>query len=206
MHKRIVLHQVCRNRLFHLVQGSTDRAVTAFSRALEIDPALASAERSLGLALTRLGRKAEAAQHFRRYLQLRPDADDADIVYAEYQGGNLSRIDISTGESKDIKPWAKEGEEELRYNWNAPIAVSRHTPGTIYFGSQYLHRSRDRGETWETISPDLTTDDDARQRQKESGGLTIDNSTAENNTTIFSIAEYLTTNCKRHAARSNWSD
>jgi photosystem II stability/assembly factor-like uncharacterized protein len=118
-----------------------------------------------------------------------PDFFDPKFAYVEYQGGNISRVNLETEEAKDIKPVARGEEEELRFNWNSPITVSRLTEGTIYFGSQYVHRSRDRGETWETISPDLTTDDPQRQRQLESGGLTIDNSTAENNTTVFSIAE-----------------
>ncbi len=117
------------------------------------------------------------------------DPQDSDTLYVEYQGGQLSRVTVSTGESKSIKPFAREGEEELRFNWNTPIHLSPTRPGTLYYGSQYLHFSTDRGDSWTTISPDLTTDDPDRQRQKDSGGLTIDNSTAENNTTIYAIAE-----------------
>jgi len=117
------------------------------------------------------------------------DPQDANTLYVEYQGGMLSRVNVATGESKSIKPYAREGEEKLRFNWNTPIHLSPTVPGTVYYGSQYLHRSTDRGESWETISPDLTTDDPARQRQEESGRLSIDNSTAENNTTIYSISE-----------------
>ncbi len=86
-------------------------------------------------------------------------------------------------------PLPEEGEDDYRCNWNSPIHLSPTSPGTVYFGCQYLFRSRDRGESWEKISPDLTTDDPARQRQKQSGGLSIDNSTAENNTTIFIVSE-----------------
>lgn len=117
------------------------------------------------------------------------DPEDSDTLYVEYQGGNLSRVNLRTGESKSIKPYAGEGEEKLRFNWNTPIHLSPSRPGTLYYGSQYLHRSTDRGESWTTISPDLTTDDPAKQRQEQSGGLTIDNSTAENHCTIFAIAE-----------------
>jgi len=118
-----------------------------------------------------------------------PDPRDANTVYVEYQGGNLMRHNRELGTLKDIKPYADSGEEELRFNWNAPIHLSPNDEGTIYFGSQYLHRSRDRGDSWERISPDLTTDDPEKQRQAESGGLTLDNSTAENHTTIYAIAE-----------------
>jgi photosystem II stability/assembly factor-like uncharacterized protein len=117
------------------------------------------------------------------------DPEDSDILYVEYQGGNLSRVNLATGENKSIRPYAGEGEEELRFNWNTPIHLSPTRPGTLYYGSQYLHRSTDRGESWQTISPDLTTDDPAKQRQAESGGLSIDNSTAENHCTIYAIAE-----------------
>ncbi len=117
------------------------------------------------------------------------DPKDDNYIYAESQGGNIGRYNLVTDQTKTIKPFAGEGEESLRFNWNAPIHMSRHEKGAIYFGSQHLHRSYDRGESWETISPDLTTDDPERQRQMESGGLTIDNSTAENNATLFTISE-----------------
>jgi len=118
-----------------------------------------------------------------------PDPRDANTLYVEYQGGKISRLDRRLGEMKSITPYAEGDQEKLRFNWNAPVHLSANHPGTIYLGSQYLHRSRDRGESWETLSPDLTTDDPARQRQEHSGGLTIDNTTAENNTTIYSISE-----------------
>jgi photosystem II stability/assembly factor-like uncharacterized protein len=117
------------------------------------------------------------------------DPNDPDYVYSEYQGGNLFRTRKSTGEAKDIKPAAGEGEPKYRFNWNTPIHLSPTDRGTIYYGAQFLFRSRDRGESWERISPDLTTNDPAKQKQDESGGLTLDNSTAENHCTIFAIAE-----------------
>ena len=117
------------------------------------------------------------------------DARDATYVYTTIQGGNATRVNLDTGESKDIKPFANQGEKELRFNWNAGFVPSPTEESTIYIGAQFLMRSRDRGESWERISPDLTTNDPKRQRQKESGGLSIDNSTAENNCTIYSISE-----------------
>ena len=118
-----------------------------------------------------------------------PDPEDSRFLYVEYQGGNILRVDTLLGEVKDIKPYAAEGEAELRFNWNTPIHLSPNEPGTVYVGAQYLFRSSDRGESWTRISPDLTTNDPRRQRQKQSGGVTIDNSTAENNTTIYCISE-----------------
>jgi photosystem II stability/assembly factor-like uncharacterized protein len=117
------------------------------------------------------------------------DPTDPDIVYGEIQGGRLSRLRKSTGETKDIRPSPKKGEEKYRFNWNTPIHLSRTQPGVMYYGAQFLFRSRDRGESWERLSPDLTTNDKSKQRQSESGGLTPDNSTAENHCTIFAIAE-----------------
>jgi len=117
------------------------------------------------------------------------DAKDAKYVYTSIQGGLATRVNLDTGESKDIQPFAEQGEKELRFNWNAAFVPSPTDPSTIYIGAQFLMRSRDRGESWERISPDLTTNDPKRQRQKDSGGLTTDNSTAENNTTIYSISE-----------------
>ncbi len=117
------------------------------------------------------------------------DPTDPDFVYAEYQGGNLARINKKTLETKEIKPLPEAGEKKLRFNWNAPIHISATQRGTIYFGAQYLFRSRDRGESWERISPDLTTNDPNKQRQDQSGGLTVDNSDAEAHTTIYTICE-----------------
>jgi photosystem II stability/assembly factor-like uncharacterized protein len=117
------------------------------------------------------------------------DPADPDYVYSEYQGAEIKRLHLPTHEFRDVKPYPAAGDPAYRFNWNSPIAFSPHEPGTIYLGAQKLLRSRDRGESWQEISPDLTTDDPARQRQQESGGLTIDNSTAENHTTIYAVDE-----------------
>ena len=77
--------------------------------------------------------------------------------------------------ARDIQPKAGY-KEKLRYNWNTPIALSPNEKGTIYIGSQFLFRSRDHGVTWDRISPDLTTNDPIRQKQEQSGGITVDNS------------------------------
>lgn len=117
------------------------------------------------------------------------DPADADFAYAEYQGGKIARFRKSTGESRDIRPWPRAGEPDFRFNWNAPIHMSPNHAGTVYLGGQFLFRSRDHGESWDRISPDLTTNDPARQHQETSGGLTIDNSDAEKFETIYTIAE-----------------
>jgi photosystem II stability/assembly factor-like uncharacterized protein len=117
------------------------------------------------------------------------DRADPNIVYWEWQGGNINRRDMRTGESKDIKPQPELGDPEFRFNWNTPIVLSPSDESRLYVGSQFLHRSTDRGESWEVLSGDLTTDDPDKQRQTESGGLTIDNTNAETHCTIYTISE-----------------
>jgi photosystem II stability/assembly factor-like uncharacterized protein len=117
------------------------------------------------------------------------DPSDNDYVYAESQGGYIGRINRKTLESRAIQPLPQYREGKLRFNWNAPIHVSPNEKGTIYLGSQFLFRSRDHGQTWERISPDLSTNDPEKQKQEQSGGITVDNSSAEMHTTIFSISE-----------------
>ena len=87
------------------------------------------------------------------------DPEDRDIVYSESQFGGMSRQNLRTGERSSIRPRSAKGEPALRFNWNTPIVLSPHAAQTVYTGSQFLHRSRDRGEHWTTISPDLTTND-----------------------------------------------
>lgn len=115
------------------------------------------------------------------------DASDPSYGYAMSQGGALIRFNWTTGERRDIRPWAPDG-VDLRFNWNAGIAADPFHPKTIYYGSQFLHKSTNRGESWEIISPDLTTNDSTKQKQSESGGLTKDVTAAENHTTILTVA------------------
>jgi photosystem II stability/assembly factor-like uncharacterized protein len=117
-----------------------------------------------------------------------PDPTDPESVYAEYQGGMVARVDRRLQTARDIQPKANY-KERLRYNWNTPLAASPTQKGTLYVGSQFLFRTRDRGDTWERISPDLTTNDPQKQKQELSGGVTVDNSSAEEHTTIYSISE-----------------
>jgi photosystem II stability/assembly factor-like uncharacterized protein len=116
------------------------------------------------------------------------DPTDPDAVYAESQGGYIGRVNRRTHAARDIQPKAGY-KEKLRFNWNTPIAVSPTQKGTLYLGAQFLFRSRDRGDTWERISPDLTTNDPEKQKQEQSGGITVDNSSAEMHTTIYAISE-----------------
>ncbi len=115
-----------------------------------------------------------------------PDPADSQQGYALWQGGNLMRWNLRTGEVKDIKP-APLSDVRLRFNWNAGLAVDPFAPATVYLGSQFLHRSSDRGETWTAISPDLTSNNPEWQKADESGGLTPDVTNAETFTTIVTI-------------------
>ena len=116
-----------------------------------------------------------------------PDPQDSRQGYAMSQGGSLVRYDLRNGTSKSIRPPAPEN-TELRFNWNAAIALDPKVPGTLFYGSQFVHRSNDRGESWRVISPDLTTDNREWQQQDESGGLTRDVTGAENHCTLMTIA------------------
>jgi len=112
------------------------------------------------------------------------------ILYSEMQGAdNVWRYDMDRKSTKTIQPLEEKGYDKLRFNWNAPMAVSENRPDRFYMGSQYLHKSEDMGDTWEVISPDLTTNDRSKQNQEVSGGISKDNSGAENHCTIFTITE-----------------
>lgn len=107
--------------------------------------------------------------------------------YAMWQGGNLLRVDFQSGASEPCKPYHPDG-TLLRFNWNAGIGQDPIDPSTIYYGSQFLHKSNDGGKTWSIISPDLTTNDTAKIKAHLSGGLTYDVTGAENHCTIIAIS------------------
>ena len=79
-----------------------------------------------------------------------------DIMYSQWQQGNLTRVDMKTREGVYIKPQPQPGDPAERYNWDAPINVSAHDPARIYFASQRVWRSDDRGDSWTPVSGDLT--------------------------------------------------
>jgi photosystem II stability/assembly factor-like uncharacterized protein len=115
-----------------------------------------------------------------------PDPENSKNGYAMSQGGNLFYYNTDTGLSIPIRP--TESDVKHRYHWNAALAIDPFEPATIYYGSQFVHKSKNKGYSWEIISPDLTTNDPEKQKQAESGGLTLDVTNAENHTTIISIA------------------
>jgi photosystem II stability/assembly factor-like uncharacterized protein len=109
------------------------------------------------------------------------------MAYGMSQGGNVGLVDMETGKSTFIRPTHPDS-VELRFNWNAAIAQDPFNDCGVYYGSQFLHKSLDCGQSWEILSPDLTTNDTTKQKQNASGGLTIDATGAENYTTITAIA------------------
>lgn len=117
-----------------------------------------------------------------------PIPGDSRYGYTMSQQGNVARYDRVSGYAKTVRPTEQDTITELRFNWNAPVAIDPHNADGVYYGSQFVHYSSNRGDDWTKISPDLTTNDPEKQKQNASGGLTIDATGAENHTTIIAIA------------------
>jgi len=146
------------------------------------------------------------------------DPSDWRIAYCESQGGNINRVNVETRETDRIRPssqntynWKdylpqREREQEereaqesqpsmfgrqrtpFRFNWSSPILLSSHNPSIVYFGGNHLFKSLDRGDHWQIISPDLTTNDPQKHSQP-TGGITLDQTGAETHCTIVTISE-----------------
>ncbi|OEK04756.1 WD40/YVTN/BNR-like repeat-containing protein [Roseivirga misakiensis] len=116
-----------------------------------------------------------------------PDLDDSRFGYGTSQNGNLYRYDKLTGYYVSIKPPQEDLSTRLRFNWNAGFAKDPHNPSALYYGSQFLHVTKDKGATWDVISPDLTTNNPAHQKP-DYGGLTLDVSGAEMYNSILAIS------------------
>ncbi|WP_299800063.1 hypothetical protein [uncultured Maribacter sp.] len=116
-----------------------------------------------------------------------PDPVDSRYGYTMSQQGNVQRFDHVTGNNYIVRPTPPDAETELRFNWNSAISQDPFDNSTLYFGSQFVHKSTDKALTWKVISPDLTTNDPEKQKQSESGGLSMDATGAENHTTILVI-------------------
>jgi photosystem II stability/assembly factor-like uncharacterized protein len=125
-----------------------------------------------------------------------PVPTEPHLVYSNSQGGMIVLTDLRTGSTRSVHPYPNKigsaGDaivgHRYRYNWDSPIHVSPHDPGTVYFGANILFKSTDYGHSWEAISPDLTTDDSTKQ-QSSGGPIYVDNTAAEFHTTILTIAE-----------------
>lgn len=116
------------------------------------------------------------------------DKLDSTILYWQFQGGKIARYYLRSGQYKSLIPFKDKDTKDLRFNWNAPLIFSPRS-NSFYVGAQYIYKTTNRGDSWTRISPDLTTDDPKKEKQEKSGGLTIDNSSAENHCTIYTINE-----------------
>jgi photosystem II stability/assembly factor-like uncharacterized protein len=124
------------------------------------------------------------------YAALAPS--DSSILYVDSQNGNITRVDLKTGLVRGIKPYLstvsemKPADLRYRFNWTSPIAVSPRDANTVYLGGNVVFRSRDGGEHWTTLSPDLTRNDKAKQ-VTSGGPIEYDISGAESYNTILTI-------------------
>ena len=116
-----------------------------------------------------------------------PDPEDPNWVYAMSQGGSVSRYNMATGEEWSIRPPRPDAKTKQRFNWNSAIAQDPFEKKTIYYGSQFVNKSTDKGASWSIISPDLTTNDSAKIDQSTNGGISIDITGAENYCTVICI-------------------
>ncbi|NCT93095.1 MAG: hypothetical protein GXC72_01620 [Chitinophagaceae bacterium] len=116
-----------------------------------------------------------------------PDAEDPNWVYSMSQGGSVGRYNVATGERWSIRPPNPSATVRQRFNWNAAIAQDPFDKKTIYYGSQFVNKSTDKGASWTQISPDLTTNDSVKIDQSNNGGISVDITGAENYCTILAI-------------------
>src|ERR1051326_197262 len=123
-----------------------------------------------------------------------PDPRNPEIVYAGSYGGEITRYDHRTEETKNVTPWpinpigAAAADQKYRFQWTEPIVFSPHDPRTLYFAAQVLFKSSHEGMSWQIISPDLTRND--KTKQVAAGGpITKDNTGVEVYDTIFSVVE-----------------
>ncbi len=118
---------------------------------------------------------------------IEPDLENSRFGYGTSQNGDLHRYDKLTGYYSSIKPRSNQLETTLRFNWNAAFSKDPFDENGAYYGSQFVHKTTDKGATWQVISPDLSTNNPAHQKG-DYGGLTLDISGAENYNSILSIA------------------
>ncbi|MGH9972045.1 MAG: sialidase [Pyrinomonadaceae bacterium] len=127
-----------------------------------------------------------------------PDPVDPNIIWSSASGsgsvgGIVERYDLRNGQARNVEVWPDQtsgtpaGELKYRFIWTFPLTISPHDHNKLYVGSQYVHQTTDSGQSWQVISPDLTTND--KTRQGFSGGLTGDNIGVEYASTLFAIAE-----------------
>ncbi len=123
----------------------------------------------------------------------RPDPFDNNIIWSGCYDGGLQTHDLRTGHSREVRVWPEAGygwkpaDLKYRWHWNFPLSFSPHVQHRVYVGSQVVHQSDDGGQSWQVISPDLTTND--KSHQQNSGGVAIDNLMTFDGSTLFAIEE-----------------
>ncbi|MGI9114651.1 MAG: WD40/YVTN/BNR-like repeat-containing protein [Chthoniobacterales bacterium] len=109
------------------------------------------------------------------------DPTDRDVLYGDNQEGVVHRFNMRTGELRNLKPQPPEGRQATRFHWNSPLVMSRHKPGVLYLGGNFVYRLTDRAERYQVISPDLTRNDPGKTNTVGSG--------AESYGVVYSLAE-----------------
>lgn len=127
--------------------------------------------------------------------QPRTEPGNPDIVYAEWQNGGLVRYDRKNRELVDIQPQPEVGEPGSRWNWDSPLIISPHSPQRLYYASQRIYRSDDRGDSWTPVSPDLTRQIDRNTLEVMDKVWSVDTVAKNRSTSYFgnivSLAESL---------------
>ena len=122
-----------------------------------------------------------------------PDPGDNNIVWSGCYDGELTRMDLRTGQARGVTVWPDAtygwapADVKYRWHWTFPIAISPHDHNRVYVGSQYVHETTDDGQNWRVISPDLTAND--KTHQQSSGGVSADNLMTFDGSTLYAIAE-----------------
>jgi photosystem II stability/assembly factor-like uncharacterized protein len=122
-----------------------------------------------------------------------PDPADNNIIWSACYDGELTRMDLRTGEARSVTVWPDAtygwapADVKYRWHWTFPIDVSPHNHNRVYVGSQYVHETDNGGQSWRVISPDLTTND--KSHQQNSGGIATDNLMTYDGSTLYAIAE-----------------
>ncbi len=121
------------------------------------------------------------------------DPFDDNIIWSGCYDGGLDVYDLRTDHARDVRVWPEAGygwtpaDIKYRWHWNFPLSFSPHTPHRVYVGSQVVHKSDDFGQSWQVISPDLTTND--KSHQQNSGGVAVDNLMTFDGNVLFAIEE-----------------
>jgi photosystem II stability/assembly factor-like uncharacterized protein len=126
-----------------------------------------------------------------------PDPVDHNLIWSSASGsgsvgGIVAIYEENRRQARNVEVWPDQAngppaDLKYRFNWTMPLTMSPHDRNTVYVGSQHVHRTTNRGQSWEVISPDLSTND--KKRQQPSGGLTLDNIGVEYAFTVMAIAE-----------------